>query len=105
MIRVVFGSVGVRASVSRRIQFEKVLRILYAALNARLHLTLSSLTAGGMSLNAFEECLQRVPEFLSVSTLRMREERRREVMVEAKILIGSVKALLVPDESEVLIRE
>ena len=83
MIRVVFGSVGVRASVSRRIQFEKVLRSLYAALNARLHLNLSSLTAGGMSLNAFEECLQRVPEFLSVSTLRMREERRREVMVEA----------------------
>ena len=83
MIRVVFGSVGVRASVSRRIQFEKVLRSLYAVLNARLRLNLSALTAGGMSLPAFEECLQRTPEFLSVSTLRMREERRREVMIEA----------------------
>lgn len=34
-----------------------------------------------------------------------KDELRLPLMVEAKILIGSVKALLVPDESEVLIRE
>ena len=74
LTRVVFGNIGVRASVSRRIQFDKLVK--------------SILSSPFFQTENFAQSAERLPEYLNVTAFRMREDRRREILIDILITLS-----------------